>query len=217
MESRRDHVANEQQEYNLIIDDDDLKKLISYNTRSMFYKIATILVITILFVSIHTLWFDIANESTMYKLTYAFLGVATIPYIGLLVSSCMYKAVPVPSYRLGPDGRFSIYLATTIIAYCIACNIKDVNVMVELTTLAIMVVVGVIAIVQLYSPADDLGIEEIVIIMSLGSIFGILGCIAQYSWMSFFGTICISLMVMCIIKSWEQQRDHHRRKSLLPV
>ncbi|CAH8258936.1 unnamed protein product [Arabidopsis lyrata] len=195
----------------------------SFDSRITFYSVATLVVITILVGSIFVLWFDTRNIGTLHKLLYVFLSAATIPYIGLLFI-CLCNDVPVPSYRLGAEGRFGIYLATMVVIYCISYCIEDFDVRMEVSFLAIMSITGAVAIVQLHSPAEDLNSSRTTFILVLGTMSAILGCVAKDSWMSLSGSLCFFMVVMCLIKInclaadhfEEQQRERRRRRHRHP-
>jgi hypothetical protein len=192
-------------------------------SRITFYLFATTVVITILVGSIFVLWFDTRNVGTLHKLLYVFLSAATIPYIGLLFI-CLCNDVPVPSYRLGAEGRFGIYLATMVVIYCISYSIEDFDVMMEVSFLVIMSIIGAVTIVQLHSPAEDLNSSRTTFILFLGTMSAILGCVAKDSWMSLSGSLCFFMVVMCIIKTnclaadhfEEKQRERRRHRHRLP-
>ncbi|XP_010503305.2 PREDICTED: LOW QUALITY PROTEIN: uncharacterized protein LOC104780192 [Camelina sativa] len=132
--SRAQHNVKENRKNGVTSSDDD---------RITFYALATIIVINNLVVSILVLWFDIFPDAgTFHKLLYVLLAAATIPYIGVLFIICLCNDVPVPSYRLGAERRFGIYVATMVVTYCISYGVKDIDVMIEMSGLVTTSVTG---------------------------------------------------------------------------
>lgn len=142
-----------------------------------------------------------------------FLVASAIAYAGLLVR-CNINDAPIPSYRLEGKWQLPIYLATMTLHFWIACLIKDEDIMVETSLLAIVLQVAVHSIVQLYFPAEDFDQYKVMFNMSLGIVFALVGWLARESWTNFFMSLCLFPVAICCIFSfavalgwWEQPRE----------
>ncbi|EOA32678.1 hypothetical protein CARUB_v10015976mg, partial [Capsella rubella] len=174
----------------------------SSDCRITFYALAFVFVFHNLVGSILVIWFDLCTDAgTLHKLLYVFLSAATIPYIGLLFV-CLRKDVPVPSYRLGAERRSGIYLAIMVVIYCISYGVQDVEVIIEMSSLVTMTTIGVIAIVQLHSPAEDFDPCQNVFILFLVVFSSLLGWLAQESWMNLLLSLSMFIFATSLVKSY---------------
>ncbi|XP_020889486.1 uncharacterized protein LOC110230527 [Arabidopsis lyrata subsp. lyrata] len=142
--------------------------------------------------------------SWMPVYVYATLRAANIPYIGMVIW-CLSKDVPVPRYRLWPEGRVLFFLSVMIFMYCISYNVKDVMNRVEASIFGWCLILAGIAIVQLSCPVEDFTVSTHTLsTMYLGALFAILGGIGRTSSLpgDFIGTLLcfpITLFIICLL------------------
>lgn len=93
-----------------------------------------------------------------------FLGVAT---------RCMYKDLPVQTYRLGPHGRLRVFLFVTFCIYCISYTFEGVD-RVVMVAFGWSFILSVLAIMQLSCPIEDFSLKHRDA-MTLGLVYGFVG------------------------------------------
>lgn len=102
---------------------------------------------------------------------YAILSAAMIPYLGMVIR-CLFKDVPVPTYRLGVEGRENFFFAVMIIMYCISYNVQD-RIRLAASIICLLLILGGVSIVQLSCPIQDFTLPHILPTMYLGVMYGI--------------------------------------------
>ncbi|XP_020886970.1 uncharacterized protein LOC110229977 [Arabidopsis lyrata subsp. lyrata] len=146
--------------------------------------------------------FETEPPSCMPVYVHATLRAANTIYLGMVIR-CLFKDVPVPRYRLGPEGRALFFLAVMIFMYCISYNVQDVMSRVEGSIIGLCLILAGISIVQLSCPVEDFTVTHILSTIYLGGLFAILGGLGTFSsWPDFIATLLcfsITLFVICLL------------------
>ncbi|CAA7038666.1 unnamed protein product [Microthlaspi erraticum] len=135
------------------------------------------------------------------------MGGGSILYLGMVIR-CLFKDVPVPTHRIGAEGRWSCwFLAVMIFMYCISDNVP------RAWLVALLLIIAGISIVQLsWAPAEDFTSNTMDVTMLVGIVFAFLGVIGSTSsWCDFIATLLyfpLVLLIISYIDPREQVLDH---------
>lgn len=119
---------------------------------------------------------------------YPIIAAAGIPYLGMVIR-CMFKDVPVPTYRQEKDGRMDWLAALMIVMYCISYNVPT-SIKFESCFVAMIFIEAVILMKQLNWPAEDFTSGHLLLTIVTGILFGLLGLAGNYDgWTGFISTL----------------------------
>ncbi|KAG7552055.1 hypothetical protein ISN45_Aa06g026670 [Arabidopsis thaliana x Arabidopsis arenosa] len=114
-----------------------------------------------------------------------FLGVAT---------RCMYKDLPVQTYRLGPHGRLRVFLYVMFCIFCISYTFEGVD-RVVMVAFGWMFTLSVLAIMQLSCPIEDFSSKHHAA-MTFGLVCGFVGGILGVNSYDFYVILVFSLIYL---------------------